>query len=116
MTTLSNGSAPIRKIDDLIEWERTQTNVAELQAPIIEASDIVAGIDKLGDHGATEIVTRYYLQGESWHEIVRAMESRNDYLKRLPRATQVKCLKEAIEPSLDLWESIGIAKLKELGR
>ena len=107
---------PMRHVDDLIEWEMAQINVAELQEPIAEAADIVRGIDRLGDHGATEIVTRYYLQGESWHEIVSAMESHTDYLKGLPRKTQIKCLKEAIGPSIDLWESIGIAKLKEMGR
>lgn len=106
---------PMRHVDDLIEWELAQVNVAELQEPIAEAAEIVAGIDKIGDHNVTETVTRYYLQGESWHEVVVAMEDRAN-LSGLPRKTQIKCLKEALKPSMELWESIGIAKLKEMGR
>ncbi len=105
---------PMRHVDDLIVWEQSQINTAELQDPIIEASEIVDGIDKIADPNATEVVSRYYLEAESWYEIARTMEKRTQYLSGLKRDEQVKCLVKIVEMAMKEWESIGIARLKEL--
>lgn len=107
---------PSRKVDDLMDWEMELVNTDELQKPIEEAYEIVAGIATFADDTTIEVVTRRYLQGESWVEIARNVERRTESFKRLKRSEQVRCLKEAMDHSILEWEKIGIAKLKEMGR
>lgn len=107
---------PSRKVDDLMDWEMELVNVDELQKPIEEAYRIVAGVATFADDSTVEVVTRRFLQGESWVEIARDIERRTESFKRLKRGEQVRCLKEAMDHSILDWEKIGIARLKEMGR
>lgn len=105
---------PMRHVDDLISWEQSQTNMAELRKPIEEAEEIVDGIDRLGDTLATEIVSRYYLKAESWNDIAHAMEPMMGHRENFSTSDIIRCLKEALDLIIREWESIGIANLKEL--
>lgn len=108
---------PTRKIDDLILWEQQQINTGELQSPIEEAVCVVSGIAKIADDMSVEIVTRYYLQADSWVEIARDLDSRHvDALRGLSRSEQVRILTKTMMAAIAEWDAIGIAHLKEMGR
>lgn len=109
---------PTRKIDDLIMWEAQQINADELRQPIDDACDIVDGISKVADDLCVELVTRYYLQAESWVEIARDLgDSRHiGALDGLVRGEQVSLLKKTMSAAMSEWDAIGLARLKELGK
>ena len=112
---------PMRKVDDLLDWQAAQLSDSELAEPIEEALEVVRGIEKLGDDLAVELVVRHYLQAESWESIVRGddgsprMSERIEAFGGLPVSTQVRYLKEAFRQVLPDWERIGIARLKQMG-
>lgn len=107
---------PSRKIIELIAWEEEQVSSDELRGPIDDAYDIVCGIATISDDLTVEIVTRRYLQGESWVEIARDLESRDvEVLQGKPRDKQVKLLVKVMDADIELWERIGIAHLREMG-
>lgn len=116
---------PMRHVVELMDWQTVATNREDLQAAINEAYQIVAGISHITDGFTVEVVTRYYLQGESWKEIVDGYEydgqrmtpitERTKLLDGLKRADQFKVLEEAMKESIAQWERIGIAHLKEMG-
>lgn len=107
---------PSRKVIDLMDWETEMVNAENLQEPIEEAYEIVAGIATISDDSTVEVLTRRYLQAESWVDIARDIERRTESFRRLNRGEQVQCLKDAMNHSISQWESIGIARLKEMGR
>lgn len=113
---------PMRKVDDLLDWQDDQENTLGLEALIDEAWDVIGGIATLGDDFAVELVTRHYLYCESWAHMVRGgdgarpMDERVEMLKGIPRDRQAKYLRKAFREVLPEWERIGIAKLKQMGR
>lgn len=116
---------PMRHVIDLMDWQDEIIDRGDLRAPIEEAFVLVKGISHICDGLTLEIVTRYYLQGESWREIVDGyerdgekmppIEERTDALKNVPRAKQFDLLKQAMSMAIEQWERIGIAHLKEMG-
>lgn len=109
---------PSRRIDELLDWQNEQVGIAELQDPISEAYVIVAGIERISDSLTVEVTTRYYLQAESWSSIARDLADvrRVDALLDLSRLEQVRLLSKALDISMQQWEQIGIAHLREMGR
>lgn len=106
---------PMRKVDELVDWQAAQIATRDLERPIIEAAQIVAGIDACGDTLAVEVVTRYYLQGESWHRIVADVAPRYEHFDGMSTHDAAEMLHRALTRSLAEWDSVGIARLKEMG-
>ena len=115
---------PMRKVDELMEWMEKESGRSELQEPIDEAWDVVCGGKSLSSDIDVEIITRYYLQGESLSEIVRGsadgsvrpISDRIESMRGLEPDTQAKVLSKTMKSVVSLWESVGIAHLKEMGR
>lgn len=117
---------PMRHVVELMDWQDELVNEPDLQAPISEAYELVAGIEHVTDGVTVEVVTRYYLQGESWREIIDGYEyggvkvtpiaERMSILEGMSRAKQFSALQKAMDSSIDQWERIGIAHLKEMGQ
>lgn len=116
---------PMRHVVELMDWQSELVDLERLREPIAEASCIVSGISHISDSLTVEIVTRYYLQGESWREIVDGydrhgvrvppMAERADALSGVPRTKQFEWLSKAMDAVIDQWERVGIAHLKEMG-
>lgn len=115
---------PMRKVDDLLEWQESQYDNSDILPPIDEGYELVAGIERISDPFTVEVVTRYYLQGESWREIVEGLpvgmtpisERSNGLLSGLSHSDQIKVLVKSVDESIKEWERIGIPHLKEMGR
>lgn len=117
---------PMRHVIDLLDWRADLVNVEGLREPISDAYDILRGISHISDDLTVEVVSRYYLQGESWREIVDGCDhsghrmppiaERTDSLSGVPRSKQIEWLSKAMETAIDEWEHIGIAHLKEMGQ
>lgn len=116
---------PMRHVVELLDWQAELENGEDLLAPISDAYDIVAGAEHITSGIVIEMVTRYYLQGESIKEIVDGHEYRGEKypplqerdarIKDVPRYKRNKWVKQEMDTSIDLWEHIGIARLKEIG-
>ena len=106
---------PSRKIDDILDWEMEQ-NEEIPREPIEEAWEIVSGAEHVSDSLTIEIMTRYFLQAESLVELVRdfAVDRNMKSLQGLTRKEQVKVVSKTIEETIEQWESIGIAHLKDM--
>lgn len=117
---------PMRHVVELMDWQEDLLKEEYLDAPIEEAYEIVCGISHITDDLTLEIITRYYLQGESLKEIVDgydryngkypSLAERTDSLKGVPRAKQFELVKKVMDVAIDQWERIGIAHLKEMGQ
>lgn len=117
---------PMRHVVELLDWQNELIDADDLNAPIEEAYEIVRGAEKIIGDTSTEIITRYYLQGESWRELVDGyerdgiscspLEKRDRSLAGLSKAKQLKRVEEDAEASIEKMEQIGIAHLKEMGR
>lgn len=107
---------PTRKIDSVLDWEMEQAASPELNIPIEEAYEVVRGAEKITDPLTIEVVTRYYLQAESYVELARDLADRRgvEGLKGLGRRRQVDVLRAAIDNVVRSWERIGIAHLKDM--
>lgn len=109
---------PMRHVDELLDWEQAQKSFPDLTLPLDEAWDVVSGIATISDELTLDMVSRYYLQGEPWTSIARDYGDKrgiND-LVGLSRAKQVERLQGVMDESFKVWEHIGIAHLKEMGR
>ena len=117
---------PMRKCDELLDWEVAQKSMPDITGPIDEAWDVVSGIERVTDPATLEVVNRYYLQGESWREIidgyrtsyntVTPISERMKALAEMSRSEQFRELPKYIDCAIAQWEAYGIAHLKEMGR
>lgn len=109
---------PTRKIDDLLVWEQETINTSFLLEPIEDAYEIIAGAEHISDTFTIEVVTRYYLQAESYVEIARDLADVRglDVFQDMTRRSQIDMLKTAMVATLDVWQQIGIARLREMAR
>ena len=115
---------PMRKVDELMDWQDSEMDKTELLAPIDEAWDVLMGAQKVSSDLDVEIVTRYYLQAESLREIVVGSKVRKvppiaqrvESMAKLSFKEQAKVLERAMKESIASWDQIGIAHLKEMGR
>lgn len=108
---------PMRHVIELMDWQQ-ETNVQDLQDPIHEAAELVDGAEKLVDSLTVEVMARYYLQAESWNSIARDLgeKRRLEPLVGLDRHSQATMLERALNAVVAQLESVGIARLKEMGR
>lgn len=96
---------PMRKVDDLVDWEATfDEQVAECNKVIAEGWEIVGGIDALGGHEMAQVLGRHYLMAEDVAEIAKQ------------RHCTMEIVVAAISAGLDMVDKIGIARLKDEGR
>lgn len=115
---------PMRKVDELMDWQESERDKFNLLPPIDEAWDMLAGAAKIASDIDVEIVTRYYLQAESIVEIVRGsrdgsvppIAKRIGEMADMSLKDQVEVIEATIREDVAAWESIGIAHLKEMGR
>lgn len=115
---------PSRKIDELLDWQSEMVEESDLLKPIDEAWVIVCGMQKVTDDFTVEIITRYYLQAESWREIVignkamgiAPMSDRRESWRDLSCGDQEKLLAKSVSCTISKLEEIGIAHLKEMGQ
>lgn len=107
---------PTRKIDSVLDWEMERASSPDITRPIEEACEVVRGAEKITDPLTIEVVTRYYLQAESYVELARDLADRRgvEMLRGLSRRAQVSALKGALEDVIASWERIGIAHLKDM--
>lgn len=112
---------PTRKIDSVLDWEMERAASHDLTRPIDEAYEIVRGAEHISDSLTIEVVTRYYLQAESYIEIARDLVENRGMeqlkgLRELKRRDQVKVISQSVDEAILSWERIGIAHLKEMAR
>lgn len=117
---------PMRHVVELMDWQAEVAKEEDLTAPINEAYEIIAGAQHISDDVSIEIITRYYLQGESAREIVDGYErdgekypplcERDQRIKDVPKHNRNSWLKKEMENVVSQWERIGIARLKEIGK
>lgn len=113
---------PARRIDELLDWENAQRTMPDITAPIDEAWDVMSGVSLVTDDATLDVAVRYYLQGESWREIVdghngsKPASEMFDGLTGMRRDEQLKILPKAMDETVGHWEAYGIAHLKEMGR
>ena len=117
---------PMRHVIELMDWQDEMAKEADLHQAIADAVEIVDGIEHITDGITVEVITRYYLQGESMRELVDGyrygdvsyppLAERDDKIASLSRAQQFDWLKESMDIAIDQWERIGIAHLKEMGQ
>lgn len=117
---------PMRHVIELMDWQEELVNFEDLQAPIDDGFEIISGAAHISDSVMIEVATRYYLQGESWHEIIDGYErdgrkmpplsERMEKLGEVSRSKQFDWCKKALDIAVEQWERIGIAHLKEMGR
>lgn len=116
---------PMRHVVELLDWQERLIEEPDLYAPIEEAYEIMAGIERQTDDVTTEVLMRYYLQGESLKEIVDGWErggmryppigSRVEQLRHVPRSKQFTLLQKVMDLAISEMDKIGIARLKQLG-
>lgn len=115
---------PMRKVDELMDWQESERDKFHLLPPIDEARDVLSGAAKIADAIDVEIVARYYLQAETVVEIVKGsrdgsvppIAKRIDGMAGMSVKDQIKVLEATIRKDVASWESVGIAHLKEMGR
>lgn len=107
---------PSRKIDELMQWEQDLLDMPDLQEPIDEAYRVVAGASRCTSDLGIELVTRYYLQAESYVTIARDLADVRglDFVRELERKAQIEAIVTRIDDVIARWEMLGIARLKEL--
>ena len=107
---------PTRKIDAVIDWEMERATSRVFSCKHKAAYEIVRGAEHVTDSLTIEIVTRYFLQAESYVSIARDLAGRRDIdvLKGLTRRKQVELLGKTIDAAVAEWERIGIAHLKDM--
>lgn len=111
------------KIDAFVDWQAERISSAELRRPIDEAYEVIAGMERvICDPVTIEVMTRYYCQGETYKAIIDgegdmpALTDRTDVLDGLTRTDQFRCLQKAVSAVVAECETVGIARLKEIGR
>lgn len=107
---------PMRAVDEFMVWESELTDVSELRNPIREAVEVVDGIESIGDMTAVDVVSHYYINGESWNEVAKSVGKSIDSIANLDKAARIECLQQALKVKFIEWDNIGIAQLRELGR
>lgn len=109
---------PSRKIDELLTWEQEKIDTEDLRSPIDEAWVLIMGASHVSDSLAIEVMTRYYLQAESYVEIARDLSDNRhiESLRSLNRKEQIKVLTTTMDVAVGQWEQIGIAHLREMAQ
>lgn len=107
---------PMRKVDELIDWQSGQIDSAGLVGQIEDASEIVSGIEASGDELAAEIALRYFVNAEPMEEIAADLKASAKSTAEMDDATAARTMMLALEKSLRCWDGVGIARLREIGK
>ena len=107
---------PMRKVDELLDAQAEAVDIDGLNTLVEDGFVIMSGAEKILHPTDVEILTRFWLQAETWRNIARSLEEREGSLKGRSRAEQVDMLKKASDAAIDRLERIGVAHLKEMGR
>ena len=107
---------PMRKVDELIDWQSGQIDSAGLVGQIDDASEIVSGIRASGDEMAAEIVTRYFVNAEPMEEIAADLKGGAKSTAEMDDAAAAALMLKALEKLLCYWDGVGIARLREIGQ
>lgn len=104
-STFSQGLDPMRKVDDLIDWEISEeTALASSYAAIAEAEEILTGIVAMGGTDVERTLRLVYMDGLSYLEAGKLLGQ---------EATVVKLM---VDESLEWIDSVGIVNFKEAAR
>ena len=96
---------PMRKVDDLLEWEIKSTNeIAECNRELDKCREIVAGINALGGKMQAQIISRYYLSALGWDRVAKNFKISAEEAEKTAKNT------------LAVVDKLGIAYVKEQGR
>jgi hypothetical protein len=106
---------PMRKVDELIDWQSGQIDSSGLVGQIEDAAEIVSGIRASGDEMAAEIALRYFVRAEPMPKIAADVKGRSDATAEMDDAAAAAVMLKALEKSLCYWDEIGIARLREIG-
>ena len=107
---------PMRRVVDLIEWEEDNSDLEELQDVIEEGKLLIDGAAILTDAFTLDVLQRYYLRGQGLPRIARELAPGVPGLDRLPEATQVAVLEDALANVVADLDRTGEARLKALAR
>lgn len=104
-STFSQGLDPMRKVDDLIDWEISEeTALASSYAAIAEAEEILAGVVAMGGTDVERTLRLVYMDGLSYTDAGKLLAQ---------EATVVKLM---VDESLEWIDSVGIVNFKEAAR
>lgn len=97
---------PMRKVDDLIDWELEEyrTAVASSREAIADADALVAGTVALGFVDAARTLRLYYIEAWTLNDVARAV------------GHQLLVVSMMLESATRWIDETGIAKVKEAGR
>lgn len=97
---------PMRKVDDLIDWELEEyrTAVASSREAIADADALVAGTVALGFADAARTLRLYYIEAWTLSDVARAV------------GHQPLVVSMMLETATRWIDETGIAKVKEAGR
>ena len=107
---------PMRKVDELLDWQAGQIDSAGLVGQIEDAAEIVSGIRASGDEMAAEIALRYFVRAEPMTEIAADLKGRSDATAEMDDAEAADLMLMALEKWLCCWDGVGVARLREIGR
>ena len=107
---------PMRKVDELLDWQAGQIDSAGLVGQIEDAAEIVSGIRASGDEMAAEIALRYFVRAEPMTEIAADLKGRSDATAEMDDAEAASVMLRALEKWLCCWDGVGVARLREIGR
>ena len=104
-STFSQGLDPMRKVDDLIDWEISEeTALASSYAAIAEAEEILAGVVAMGGTDVERTLRLVYIDGLTYTDAGKLLGQ---------EATVVKLM---VDESLEWIDSVGIVNFKEAAR
>lgn len=96
---------PMRQVDEALDYEGEYEQVtADYEREILDASQVVDGIRRESTDEAADVVGMHYLDRAGWPEIAREMGH-----------TETEC-QALLEITLDWADSVGVARLREIGR
>ena len=107
---------PMRKVDELIDWQSGQMDSAGLVGQIEDATEIVSGIRASGDEMAAEIATRYFVNAEPMEESASDLKGSAKSTAEMDDAAAAALMLKALEKLLCYWDGVGIARLREIGQ
>lgn len=107
---------PMRKVDELIDWQSGQIDSDGLVGQIEDAEEIVSGIRASGDGMAAEIATRYFVNAEPMEQIAADLKWIAKSTAEMDDAAAAALMLKALGKLLCYWDGVGIARLREIGK
>ena len=105
-TVASSTSDPMRKVDDLIDWEVDEYDaiMAASMAALDEADVLVRGMRAMGYADAATALRLYYINAMSVDKVSERVGHTDELVQMM------------LDASLSFIDEVGIAKVKEAGR